>query len=360
MSLQPDGTAAREGVRIRHYIVSLRYRNPGKAFRIPTSVELAKMFGVARSTVTLELKALTEDGIIIGKRGVGTFTNPAIEYIFPETEHASPLIGLLCGDGQRFFYEHYAWSMLARTGLELTQRQCNVSYVSGPFNAGEISESFLQTGLSGGVWISPPEWAAEPCERLAEAGIPVVTGEQELPGIPGAGYDFEETGCRIGRMLLDEGCRSIAILLSHEVTDLVKDGIVRAYREAGAEPEFRLYYRFPEQPGLEQFGRDVAAGDVPDAVYAHGYSSVRAWKTLNDNRIPPGRCRLIVNRHSLPGPDFRGILFTHPEEAHAEALAGQLISRLRGEEPQPRFCRIPCDVCRIRTPEDAPVFLPPP
>ena len=69
MSLQPDGTAAREGVRIRHYIVSLRYRNPGKAFRIPTSVELAKMFGVARSTVTLELKALTEDGIIIGKRG---------------------------------------------------------------------------------------------------------------------------------------------------------------------------------------------------------------------------------------------------------------------------------------------------
>lgn len=53
MSLQPDGTAAREGVRIRHYIVSLRYRNPGKAFRIPTSVELAKMFGVARSTVTL-------------------------------------------------------------------------------------------------------------------------------------------------------------------------------------------------------------------------------------------------------------------------------------------------------------------
>ena len=196
MSLQPDGTAAREGVRIRHYIVSLRYRNPGKAFRIPTSVELAKMFGVARSTVTLELKALTEDGIIIGKRGVGTFTNPAIEYIFPETEHASPLIGLLCGDGQRFFYEHYAWSMLARTGLELTQRQCNVSYVSGPFNAGEISESFLRTGLSGGVWISPPEWAAEPCERLAEAGIPVVTGEQELPGIPGAGYDFEETGCR--------------------------------------------------------------------------------------------------------------------------------------------------------------------
>ena len=185
MSLQPDGTAAREGVRIRHYIVSLRYRNPGKAFRIPTSVELAKMFGVARSTVTLELKALTEDGIIIGKRGVGTFTNPAIEYIFPETEHASPLIGLLCGDGQRFFYEHYAWSMLARTGLELTQRQCNVSYVSGPFNAGEISESFLRTGLSGGVWISPPEWAAEPCERLAEAGIPVVTGEQELPGIPG-------------------------------------------------------------------------------------------------------------------------------------------------------------------------------
>ena len=74
MSLQPDGTAAREGVRIRHYIVSLRYRNPGKAFRIPTSVELAKMFGVARSTVTLELKALTEDGIIIGKRGVAPGT----------------------------------------------------------------------------------------------------------------------------------------------------------------------------------------------------------------------------------------------------------------------------------------------
>jgi len=37
--------------------------------------------------------------------------------------------------------------MLARTGLELTQRRCSVSYVSGLFNAGEISESFRQTGL---------------------------------------------------------------------------------------------------------------------------------------------------------------------------------------------------------------------
>ncbi len=28
-----------------------------------------------------------ENGIIIGKRGGGTFTSPAIEYVFPEMEH---------------------------------------------------------------------------------------------------------------------------------------------------------------------------------------------------------------------------------------------------------------------------------
>ncbi len=360
MPMQPDGTVAREGTRIRHYIVSLRYHHPGEAFKIPGSLELAKMFGVARATVTQELKTMVEEGIIIGKRGIGTFTNPTMEYLFPEAEQALPLVGLICGDGRMFFHDHYTWSMLSRVGLELSLRRCTVSYITGPFSSdgGELLENFRRIRLSGLVWVSPPETLGAQAERFAEAGIPLVTAGGEVHGVPGTGYDSRENGRRIGRMLLADGCRSIAILLAHRNTERLESGIADVYHEAGRELEFRRYLRFPEKPGVEEFGREIRAGEVPDAVYAHGFSSVQAWKLLRENQVSPERCRLIVNRHSYPGPDFRGILISYPEELLGRSLARQMLCALRGE-PEPDYCWIPCEVTRIRTDAEARAAMPP-
>ena len=66
-----------EYMRIRRYVMNLILRADGKAAQIPTIQELSEKFGVSRPTVSKAMKELTSEGYIIGKRGIGTFTNPA-------------------------------------------------------------------------------------------------------------------------------------------------------------------------------------------------------------------------------------------------------------------------------------------
>lgn len=113
------GRPVQESLKIRHYVMNLIYTHPGEAVMLPSSVELSRMFGVARSTVTLVLQALTREGYIEGKRGIGTFTKCNGTF-FPDRRKA-PLVGLLYGDGKFFFYEYSAWSLLSCTGRSLTR-----------------------------------------------------------------------------------------------------------------------------------------------------------------------------------------------------------------------------------------------
>ena len=85
-----------------------------------------------------------------GVGGMGTFTNPALEYIFPQGQKALPLIGLLCGDGRMFFHDSYSWNLIAQIGQELTLHQCNINYITGSFERSseeEIVTNFKRGGL---------------------------------------------------------------------------------------------------------------------------------------------------------------------------------------------------------------------
>lgn len=344
-----DGTPTPEGVKIRHYIVSLIYSHPGEAYRIPGSAELAAMFGVARSTVTLALKELTGQGLIIGRRGIGTFTNPASSYLSPEPDRAVPLIGMLAGDGRMFYYEHYTWSMLSRIGLGLTPHPCNIRFLTeGASDPDEISGDLRRISMDGLVWVMPPEEYAGIPARLSAEGMPVVTVEQLVPGVSGAMFDFEETGCRIGKLLLAEGRHTVAVVLSHSATRRQEEGMLRAAGEAGAELELIRFTRPGDGPALREFGERVRGGWVPDAVYAHGLYICQVQKLFRELGIDTrNRCRLIANRHSLVEPGFCGIVFTHPEEEHAAAAAGLLLKRLEEPGSPPEHCLIPCDVSLI-------------
>ena len=65
-----------EYMKIRRYMMNVIYRANGQSVQVPTILELSRKFGVSRPTVSKAMKALTEEGYIIGKRGIGSFTNP--------------------------------------------------------------------------------------------------------------------------------------------------------------------------------------------------------------------------------------------------------------------------------------------
>ena len=104
----------KEGLKIRHYIMNLIYRHPEESVMIPSSKELAKMFGVARSTVTLELngqrKVVTSVGngrldavanAIQSATGMEFHLETYSEHSLDEgsTSRAASYVGLEWGDG---------------------------------------------------------------------------------------------------------------------------------------------------------------------------------------------------------------------------------------------------------------------
>ena len=65
-----------EYMKIRRYVLNMVTKAGEESIQLPTALELSKQFGVCRQTVGKALKQLAEDRFVIGKPGLGTFTNP--------------------------------------------------------------------------------------------------------------------------------------------------------------------------------------------------------------------------------------------------------------------------------------------
>ena len=87
-----DGTMTQQ-MRIRYFVMNLIYHNTGKSVKVPSTRELAKRFGIARSTIQLAFEQLIKEGYLVCRQGAATMTNPLSHFVLqPETRN--PLIGV--------------------------------------------------------------------------------------------------------------------------------------------------------------------------------------------------------------------------------------------------------------------------
>ena len=112
--------------KVWHRVMSIRFRTGNQAVRIPSSNELAREFGIARSSVRIALEQLTAEGILITRKGSGTFINPKRTFFLHEK---STLIGLMVQNCNLFFYSRAIQRELACFFAELYQTEWNVRNV---------------------------------------------------------------------------------------------------------------------------------------------------------------------------------------------------------------------------------------
>ena len=93
-----------EYIQIRRYVLTLIQKAGGKAVPLPSIQELAEQFQVSRPTVSRAMKALTDEGYVIGKRGIGSFTNPAKTFI---CFNNMPTVGLILRDGKCIHFDKF-------------------------------------------------------------------------------------------------------------------------------------------------------------------------------------------------------------------------------------------------------------
>lgn len=134
--------------KIWHRVMSILYRSGGCSVKIPSSNELAREFGVARSTVRIALEKLTEEGFLVTRRGSGTFTNPRQRL---NADWNAPLIGLMVLDCNLFFYSPELQGELECFFGEFRNTGWNIRLVTGQMDTPEAAREILTHSYLDGV-----------------------------------------------------------------------------------------------------------------------------------------------------------------------------------------------------------------
>ena len=306
--------AVTEYMKIRRYVVNRIYRANGKSVQIPTILELAKQFRVSHATVSKAMKELTSEGIIIGKRGIGSFTNPRLS--IPRGTRKLPVIGILMGDGMGVHFDKYLAPILAQMLQQLVCLPATVHLLTlGSLDPDIIYREIINEQVDGLLWEAPTEKGIEVLQRLRKEGMPVVAIEAEIKGIPSAIFDFEGWGEECGRLLLKEGRKHIVLLPDTFPWDRSFKGIRRIYQEAGVPLNENLFLR-DNFTCLDELKKVISYGAPVDAVCNTLFVENEVNDVLlgADPSLTEKCCLVQSSLAQPPHPGFHQIIYELPFE----------------------------------------------
>ncbi len=325
-----------EYMKIRRYMMNVIYRANGQSVQVPTILELSRKFGVSRPTVSKAMKALTEEGYIIGKRGIGSFTNPnfRVELSSP-LEKNVPLVGVLQGDGMGVHYSSYSSRLLGALLNHLPFLPCYVHLVSLSASDPEhIYEEIRNERLDGLVWHNPARQNFEICRRLRSEGMPLVLGGCSCEGIPSVDFDFGGAGYQCGKILFREGRRNVVFFPNVFPWSLEAKGLLRAYREEGIQLNENLFLK--DCYTAHEKIRDMISYGIPvDAVYGQmlTYNVIEDYLREIDPEICK-RCTLVASGGIVvpPTQPFHRLAYVVPFEEYGKQITEVLKNLFAGKD----------------------------
>ena len=325
-------SAIAEYMRIRRYVLTLTQKADGKSVPLPSILELSELFQVSRPTVSRAMKALTDEGYVIGRRGIGSFTNPAKRF---RPLGNQPMIGLLVGDGMNVHFDQYFSRIVGNLMIAVSSLPAVVHLLAlGSQKADNVYRTIRSEQLDAVVWHGMPKEFAEVRNRLVESGLPVIVSSDDAGsyGSGSARIGYRELGYECGKALIAEGRRNLVFLPAAESWMCPLPEILRAYEEAGIVLNPNLFLPDPSTC-LEAFRKLLALGVPVDAVFNAIYTRGEVSDILNEFQVDlVDRCRLIESTLGIGDRErFCGFTFEFPFEKHAEQIASLLKTSLSGK-----------------------------
>ncbi len=333
-----------EYMKIRRYVMTMILRARDKSVRIPTVVELAKKFGVSRPTVSKAMKALTEDGFIIARPRLGSFTNPA-RNITPQDASSKAIIGVLEGDGMIAHYTSYLARRHAYMMLELAKLPVIIHPLSLTSHKPELAIRDIEAEtLDLLIWVEPRKENLPVIQQLRADGHKVIISDSSLnlPGI--VRMDYFEAGYKIGKLLIAEGRKNLVYLAAVEKQTIQLHGLEKAYEEAGIKLNENLFLRefntcFDDLEKILRFAPQV------DSLFTTIPSNPVMFGILQ--RIRPDyreTMSVVVPDVRDGGSDFNGYTYLYSFEESARVLAGLVRRALAGEPLPEEVISIPLEI----------------
>lgn len=344
MSNFPRGSNIRN---IRHYVMGLIYQNGFTSVRVPSSLELARQFGVTRRTARVVLEGLIREGYLIGKNGIGTFTNPALGFKLGHGPQL-PLIGVGFNDCSNFYYDYQSGIRLTTAMQAVLEQGANVYPLVHSSCDFEQFCAELRHARLGGLLLVQSDFSPEQQATLTALGFPVVSLEREFAGASRIRHDRTKAQQEMFSIAMQE--KRHEVLLLYTRPEYFEDEF-GAFRELCSQPGCPIHLRVV-QAGAENFEERFAAaleaGAVPELLLIGWRMPPLVIRMLSEAGIDHRKhCRLMVSDDFLPDCGFCGYVVRPDHQAAASAAAAELMRRIGNPEAPPRKLDIPAVLRRI-------------
>ncbi|MBS1369574.1 MAG: GntR family transcriptional regulator [Lentisphaeria bacterium] len=311
-----------EVTRVRLHIMEIIYRNSTKSVMIPSVRTLAAGFGIARSTVQLALEELSRQGYVIGKPGIGTFTNP--QKGFSLLADAPPLIGMKVGTGDYFYYGSLTWNLMAHTGISVTDRGWNLRQMNcATPTAEELLAELRDFRFDGLLCIQVPDKLL----AAAAAKIPLVNIGRLTEEVSCVHFRYKPALRELCALLDGEKRRRLLSILPAAVSGRSQT-IHAGIRKYAPESELRIID--PQSPSASAALEEALRNDPPDALLLLGQQSPLVSRLMRQYGITPQAMLPVATQDVSERMDFPGVHFREPLREGAEAGVELLQQRLCG------------------------------
>lgn len=307
-------------MRIRYYIMNLIYHSYGKSVQVPSTRELAKQFGIARSTIQLAFEKLLQEGYLICRQGAPTMTNPLSQFVLqPQTRN--PLIGIKLYEGDAFYYGSNFWRSLSCIATELTERNYNIRLLMNPTITREsIEQDIRESYLDGVILIHTTQEYAQAAARL---NLPcVMIDYQPHPDLPAVLLKSSESAIRrLSRKLHTENRKYGLDIVNSFYTDSNALFLKQTLEEL--DPELQI-----QSVSLENM--NLNSGRHPVDFILHYEQQAELLQKLVDES---GRDILLISRkRPVKSLYYRGCYFEFPLEQLGRVAVDLLEKRIAGKE----------------------------
>lgn len=328
--MKKEKSPVAEYMKIRRYMLNFVEQAGEKSVQAPTILELSRKFGVSRPTVSKAMKMLTDDGYIIGRPGLGAFTNPAKINRLQVTKYKN--VALIVGDGMMVHFEPYNLELLGRIGIGIARRNFKLTLIQLPTHQPEeAADEVAATPCDILLWITPPEELFPAIRQLRERGKRIVVLVNDPACKDGNLYfDYESFGYRIGKKLLAEGRSKVVYLLNTANWSRPLAGLQKAYREAGIELDPSLF--FPDMnrlwPKLEKMLNSPGKVDTVFSAVCPTSVFLPFYRELSPEIR--SQVRFIVEEDGVKPDAFTGWIFETPFQKMADEVCRLLALECAG------------------------------
>jgi GntR family transcriptional regulator, arabinose operon transcriptional repressor len=217
-----------------------------------TQREIVERFGVSTTTAVRALNDLEAEGVVVRRRGRGTFVAEQASPGRPSAEPASgvPTIAFVS------LNDVDAHQVQIRSGIAAGCAEHDYRLVVSSSRDVDSEQKVLRQAVAEGAqgiiaYLHDHSQAGPTLQQLRRSGVAVVLVDRYLPSIPSDAVMFDDfsIGYEVTTAMLDRGHRSPAVLWGEEDVTSVRDrlsGHYRALRDRG-QPEL------PERSALRDY-----------------------------------------------------------------------------------------------------------